>query len=33
MRRVGVERVAPVGRFGGWRPFASVTQLIHRRDA
>lgn len=32
LRRIGVERVAPVGRFGGWRAFASVTQLTHRKD-
>ncbi|MEJ2889372.1 precorrin-6y C5,15-methyltransferase (decarboxylating) subunit CbiE [Actinomycetospora aeridis] len=33
LRRIAVERVAPVGRFGGWRAFASVTQLIHRKEA
>ncbi|MDD7939906.1 precorrin-6y C5,15-methyltransferase (decarboxylating) subunit CbiE [Actinomycetospora lutea] len=33
LRRIGVERVAPVGRFGGWRALAGVTQLIHRKDA
>lgn len=32
LRRIGVERVAPVGRFGGWRALAGVTQLIHRKD-
>ncbi|GAA4901274.1 precorrin-6Y C5,15-methyltransferase (decarboxylating) [Actinomycetospora succinea] len=33
LRRIAVERVAPVGRFGGWRALAGVTQLIHRKDS
>ncbi|MEJ2865761.1 precorrin-6y C5,15-methyltransferase (decarboxylating) subunit CbiE [Actinomycetospora flava] len=33
LRRIGVERVAPVGRFGGWRALAGVTQLVARKDA
>ncbi|MHC1561265.1 precorrin-6y C5,15-methyltransferase (decarboxylating) subunit CbiE [Actinomycetospora sp. C-140] len=32
LRRIGIERVAPVGRFGGWRPLAGVTQLVARKD-
>jgi precorrin-6Y C5,15-methyltransferase (decarboxylating) len=32
LRRVGVERAEPVGRFAGWRALAGVTQLIHRKD-
>ena len=33
LRRIGIERVAPVGRFGGWRALAGVTQLVARKDS
>ena len=33
LRRIGVERAEPVGRFAGWRAKAGVTQLIHRKEA
>ncbi|MDD7936408.1 precorrin-6y C5,15-methyltransferase (decarboxylating) subunit CbiE [Actinomycetospora straminea] len=32
LRRIGIERVAPVGRFSGWRPLAGITQLVARKD-
>ncbi|MDD7967238.1 precorrin-6y C5,15-methyltransferase (decarboxylating) subunit CbiE [Actinomycetospora lemnae] len=32
LRRIGIERVAPVGRFSGWRALAGVTQLVARKD-
>ncbi|GLZ49390.1 precorrin-6Y C5,15-methyltransferase [Actinomycetospora sp. NBRC 106375] len=32
LRRIGIERVAPVGRFGGWRALAGVTQLVARKE-
>jgi precorrin-6Y C5,15-methyltransferase (decarboxylating) len=32
LRRIGVERAEPVGRFVGWRALAGVTQLVQRKD-
>ncbi len=32
LRRIGVERAEPVGRFAGWRALAGVTQLVQRKD-
>lgn len=33
LRRIGVERAQPVGRFAGWRALGGVTQLVQRKDA
>jgi len=32
LRRIGIQRAEPVGRFSAWRALAGVTQLIHRKD-
>jgi precorrin-6B C5,15-methyltransferase / cobalt-precorrin-6B C5,C15-methyltransferase len=33
LRRIGIQRAEPVGRFSAWRALAGVTQLIHRKDS